>query len=358
MAVIECGMCGAPLEYTGNSIVTCRYCGSQQTIQNLDAGAAAVSGNGATGNASAILKRAFMYLADGNWARAAEYCEKLLDADPENAYGYLGLLLAQLNIRRTDDLINCIQPFSHLENFNKAVRFADQDLKTRLETIANENIYRRADTLARNARIPEEHIRAQNIFLTIPGYKDAAQRAAKCRELSVATHQGQQKERKNRKKLIFIIVIGMILSYALSMFLVTSFSKIQRKNALESQIDEIHSQMIGTTVTGTTEYNGKDYEEKTTCTIYFVDEEHCNVTIHLYSRTSVKSLAHMYDRDETTEYTNVTYTLVCGERHIEFSMTGEDSPLPNANPFEVSITDGVLELDGRTDLVLQGRVDD
>ena len=52
-----------------------------------------VVGGGSAGVAP-LLKRAFMFLEDGNWQEADAYCEKVLDQDPENAQAYLGKLMA------------------------------------------------------------------------------------------------------------------------------------------------------------------------------------------------------------------------------------------------------------------------
>lgn len=42
-------------------------------------------------NTAPLLKRAFIFLEDGDWSSADEYCEKVLDLDPENAQAYLGI---------------------------------------------------------------------------------------------------------------------------------------------------------------------------------------------------------------------------------------------------------------------------
>ena len=49
------------------------------------------------GNASVapLLKRAFMFLEDGDFSRADEFCEQVLNLDPENAEAYLGKLMAE-----------------------------------------------------------------------------------------------------------------------------------------------------------------------------------------------------------------------------------------------------------------------
>lgn len=51
-----------------------------------------------------LLKRAFIFLEDGNWKDADEYCERVLDIDPENAQAYLGKLMAELKVHKQDDL--------------------------------------------------------------------------------------------------------------------------------------------------------------------------------------------------------------------------------------------------------------
>lgn len=45
-------------------------------------------------NTAALIKRAYMFLEDGEWDSADEYCERVLDIDPENCEAYLGKALA------------------------------------------------------------------------------------------------------------------------------------------------------------------------------------------------------------------------------------------------------------------------
>ena len=46
------------------------------------------------GNVSSLLKRVSLFLEDGEWESAEEYCQKVLDIDPENAEAYLGLVIS------------------------------------------------------------------------------------------------------------------------------------------------------------------------------------------------------------------------------------------------------------------------
>ena len=73
-----------------------------------------------------------MFLEDGNWDEAAEYCEKVLDQDPENAQAYLGKLMAELHVRRKEQLADCRRAFDANDNYRKTVRFADEKLKAEM----------------------------------------------------------------------------------------------------------------------------------------------------------------------------------------------------------------------------------
>lgn len=84
-----------------------------------------------------LLKRAFMFLEDCNWQEADEYCEKVLDRDPECAEAYLGKLLAELKLQHKEDLEKQDQPFNNSNNYQKAVRFGSEELKGWLKLCMN-----------------------------------------------------------------------------------------------------------------------------------------------------------------------------------------------------------------------------
>lgn len=52
-----------------------------------------------------------MFLEDGNFDEADEYCEKVLDIDPENAQAYLGKLMSELRVETQDRIKNAAEPF-------------------------------------------------------------------------------------------------------------------------------------------------------------------------------------------------------------------------------------------------------
>ena len=150
-----------------------------------------VAVNSGNANEESLLKRAFMFLEDGDWDSADEYCEKVLDIDPENARAYLGKLMAECRACRMEDLQNCRQPFDGSGNYNKILRFADPKL---IETLKgyiahinerNENarltgIYTGAVSAMNEANSENEYKSAADIFKTIPGFKDADSLAEEC----------------------------------------------------------------------------------------------------------------------------------------------------------------------------------
>ena len=85
---------------------------------------------GAAANVAPLLKRAFLFLEDGEWDEADAYCEKVLDQEPENAEAYLGKLMAELHVRRQEELENCEKPFDDSNNYQKAVRFGGEKMSS------------------------------------------------------------------------------------------------------------------------------------------------------------------------------------------------------------------------------------
>ena len=142
-------------------------------------------------NVDPLLERAFMFLEDGDWGEANEYCEKVLDQDPKNARAYLGKLMAECRACRMEDLQNCRQPFDGSGNYNKILRFAEPKL---IETLKgyiahinerNENarltgIYNRAVSAMNEANSENEYKAAAEIFKKVPGFKDADSLVEKC----------------------------------------------------------------------------------------------------------------------------------------------------------------------------------
>ena len=139
-------------------------------------------------NLAPLLERAFMFLEDGNWGSATEYCEKVLDQDPKNARAYLGKLMAELHVRKQENLKDLPKPFDGSNHYQKVIRFANDALKntltgynhyivTRNENARLESIYSRANNLVVTEKTENAYKEAAGLLETIPGYKDSAELA-------------------------------------------------------------------------------------------------------------------------------------------------------------------------------------
>lgn len=147
--------------------------------------------NTASSSTAPLLRRAFMFLEDGNWQEADEYCEKVLDLDPECAEAYLGKLMAEMKVRKREDLADCPLPFDDHSDYQKALRFGDNKLKEELTGYIdhinerNENerlitIYNEATDIMNRALLEADFRIASAKFKSIPGYKDADELAVIC----------------------------------------------------------------------------------------------------------------------------------------------------------------------------------
>ena len=87
----------------------------------------------ASGMASPLLDRAFLFLEDGDWTSAEDYCERVLDMDPRNAVAYLGKLMVKQQVHTPEELGNCAASIANDTNYQKALRFAPAPLKRQLE---------------------------------------------------------------------------------------------------------------------------------------------------------------------------------------------------------------------------------
>ena len=79
-----------------------------------------------------LLKRAQLFLEDGNWADAAKYAEKILDIDPECAKAYLVKALAAYKTADPEKLADCAKLGAN-PDFLKALRFANPNEKALYE---------------------------------------------------------------------------------------------------------------------------------------------------------------------------------------------------------------------------------
>ena len=143
-----------------------------------------VVGDSVAAGIAPLLKRAAMFLEDGDWDRAHELCDQILNTDPENAQAYVYELMGDLQVSTQTGLVNCPQPFEGNKNYQKAIRFASPELQSELqgynasireqnETDRKNKIYSDALKWLISSTSESSYREAAKLFQSIPGWKDS-----------------------------------------------------------------------------------------------------------------------------------------------------------------------------------------
>lgn len=195
-------------------------------------------------NISPLLKRAFMFLEDGDWQSADEYCEKALDIDPENAQAYLGKLLVELKIKKISELKKSVTIIENNHYYKKAVRYSDEKLNTILISInesIKENIYKGATILMDYA----EYDKATQVLSKIPHYKNSDLLVEKCytelNNISQSKENLRSLKASLSKKTVEINNLKMVVSNTKDFKSLTTLINSEKKNISRMKILSIIS---------------------------------------------------------------------------------------------------------------------
>ncbi len=122
--------------------------------------------------ADSMLKRAFLLLEYAEWEKANQLFEDVLKIEPENAKAYLGKLMIEIKVRKSEDLAAVPVDFSNSVNYEKAVRFADDKLKQSLTNYCNASKKLKEDLDSEIGKLQEEYkaIRKKHIFTILIRY--------------------------------------------------------------------------------------------------------------------------------------------------------------------------------------------
>lgn len=146
--------------------------------------------------AKPLLERAYIFLEDGNWKKANQYAEKVLDLEPKNTDAYLCKFLAAGEYLSFDRLqaetseLNKVIPLD--ADFFNAVEFANEKQKAQLDAFLD----LRTEAQYQNACRDLEQCKYKKARLTfdlLGDYKDAADKANEC------NHQLSLLEEQNTK---------------------------------------------------------------------------------------------------------------------------------------------------------------
>lgn len=151
-----------------------------------------------------LLDRVSLFLEDGNFESADEYCDRILDLEPRNSQAYFYKLLVCLKLRSPEEIILNDKPLDEYPDYQKAVRFADDSYKTTLEDynqkiedrLVNERIegiYQMGRLKMEAALTETEYLEVASLFDDLKEYKDSGDKADSCRAL--ANEKRLEKER-------------------------------------------------------------------------------------------------------------------------------------------------------------------
>ena len=134
-----------------------------------------------------LLKRTKLFLEDKDWESAAAYCESILDLDAECSQAYVYKLMIDLKVSEQESLASLEKTFYDEQNYQKAIRFADEGLKTLLEgynaTIEGRQLekeYQEAMNKYSVAETDKEYQYAKSLFDKLGDYKNSKKVVEEC----------------------------------------------------------------------------------------------------------------------------------------------------------------------------------
>ena len=193
MDIYKCKICGGSLEVEqGTTVGFCSSCGTRQSLSSFEdeqknTGLVSETADSTTPETKPLLERIFLFLEDGHWEGAGTYCEKVLDRDPQNALAYLGKLMAELQIRRREDLNSYQKPLGNNSNYQRAVRFGGDQMDDLVRINArNEkaalDVYQDTVVAMKSATTEKEFSSVAMKLKSISGFKDADSLVSECAE--------------------------------------------------------------------------------------------------------------------------------------------------------------------------------
>ncbi len=140
---------------------------------------------------ASFLRRASLFLMDGDWENANAYCEKVLDIDAECAEAYLYKLMAEMQVRKETDIGNQTGTIEHSNNYGKIMLFGSDELRAKLEEYDNSCKYNYAMSILHD----HNYQSAKNLFEQLNGYRDSEDKIAEC----VQEMEREQDEKEKQK---------------------------------------------------------------------------------------------------------------------------------------------------------------
>ena len=232
----------------------CPSCHSSDTTLLSDSDSEALQNTGSTTNSSktnnikclninnnaseeSLLKRTLLFIEDRDWESATAYCEQILDLNPECALAYVYKLMIDYKVTLLRLLVDVNDDLATNKNYQKAIRFADVELKHELEEYnyknidrKNETAYKEAINLKNLAKSESEYLEAKTRFDLLGDYLDSKDLSNICRI----------KADESRNKGIYDSAITLLNSNSITALenAITEFEKIASWKDAKTKLDE------------------------------------------------------------------------------------------------------------------------
>ncbi|MCR4833553.1 MAG: YARHG domain-containing protein [Butyrivibrio sp.] len=129
MGVIKCKMCGGDIEVkSGESVLTCRYCGTLLTVPNID-----------SDRKARLFNKANDYRANCEFDKAYDAYRSIVEEDDKESEAYWGMILSEYGIEYVEEpgsrrrIPTCHrtrnQSVLNSSNYNLAIKYADAEQK-------------------------------------------------------------------------------------------------------------------------------------------------------------------------------------------------------------------------------------
>ena len=151
-----------------------------------------------------LLKRAALYLTDGDFANAKQYANRVLDIDPEEPHAYMYLLLAELKIKTTNEeaLVCAPKPLESYPDYCKACRFATGSYKQMLDELRMKQkklLYTRAVSDQPMAESENDMLTLASRFDALGDYADSKAHSSELM-LKANTLRREREQKKQEEK--------------------------------------------------------------------------------------------------------------------------------------------------------------
>lgn len=353
-----CEACGASLQ---DGLQVCGQCGKRQEYSDFAV-------------ANPMLRRAALFLEDEDWGRADDYCEQVLNQEPENARAYVIKLMARLKMKDERNLGEAPISFEDWNCYQKAYRYADDALrnrlegylastKQRLERCEEERLRREQEELLETTRrriallyaegcrlqkaVPEEKSLKEALqrFEKIPDYMDSRDRAKACKERLAElkeewVQQACENERARRKErikrgvtlgatLLVVVIVAMLIIGSVNRSRVQKESTIAQ-NLIGMQFKGEYSKLSDNE---TNDYEGmaeKWYEYEVT---YSFQQDSL---VSVYSFVRYDNYPFLL-RDGVHQWDGTTETRDAARFDVQVSFFGKVTITINGNSYELKV---------------------